>query len=151
MIFGIPSLLLYAFLNVSYSLIICIGNFLNPLSFCSLTFCSLSENKITSDGVHELAKAMQVNQSLQKLKWAKPLKFFFLRGVHWDFSVINRPVLILANTAKYIWHYQTKWRGFVEPPLICFWLSVASMETRSQLKEPIHWLRLYRWTRVFRN
>ena len=36
--------------------------------FCSLTFLSLSENEITSGGVHELAGALQVNQSLQRLK-----------------------------------------------------------------------------------
>ena len=33
-----------------------------------LTFCSLSENKITDKGVCGLAAALQVNQSLQQLE-----------------------------------------------------------------------------------
>ena len=36
---------------------------------CSLTFCSLSENKITDKGICELARALQVNQSLHGVKW----------------------------------------------------------------------------------
>ena len=38
------------------------------LYFCCLMFCSLSRNKITSDGVHELAGALQASQSLRELK-----------------------------------------------------------------------------------
>ena len=37
------------------------------LSFV-LTFCSLSANEITADSVHELARALEVNQNLQRLK-----------------------------------------------------------------------------------
>ena len=33
-----------------------------------LTFCSLSKNEIKTDGVRELAGALQVNQSLQQLE-----------------------------------------------------------------------------------
>ena len=36
--------------------------------FVVLTFCSLSENKISVEGARELARALQVNQSLQELK-----------------------------------------------------------------------------------
>ena len=42
-----------------------------------MTFCSLSENEITDDYMHELAGALEVNQSLQKLEWVKP--FMLLR------------------------------------------------------------------------
>ena len=46
---------------------------LNPppppsLPVCSLMFCSLSCNNISSEGTYELAAALQVNQSLQELK-----------------------------------------------------------------------------------
>ena len=129
-----PSLLVYAF-YILYA-----GDFLNPLSFCSLTFCSLSGNNITSDDVRELAEALQVNQSLQKLKWVKPFKFLFLGSVHWNCSVIHRPVLILANTAQYIWHYDTSMDGDMESHL---WaptqLSVACDTT---LKMPKSCLRM---------
>ena len=37
------------------------------LSFV-LTFYSLSENEITADSIHVLARALQVNQNLQRLK-----------------------------------------------------------------------------------
>ena len=40
--------------------------FLPP--FCSLSFCSLSANKIEDKGTHELAGTLRVNQSLQELK-----------------------------------------------------------------------------------
>ena len=36
--------------------------------YCGLTFCSLSNNEIENEGVCELARALQVNQSLQKLE-----------------------------------------------------------------------------------
>ena len=36
--------------------------------FCFLMFCSLSNNKISADGVCALLRALLVNQSLQKLK-----------------------------------------------------------------------------------
>ena len=39
---------------------------------CSLTFCSLGYNKISEEGARELAAALQVNQSLQELKWVQP-------------------------------------------------------------------------------
>ena len=43
--------------------------YMNQLSFLLfLTFCSLSENKITGEGACEFAGALQVNQSLQQLE-----------------------------------------------------------------------------------
>ena len=161
--------------------------------FCSLTFCSLSENEITSDGVHELAGALQVNQSLQRLKWVKPFKFLSLRGLHWDFSVIPGPVLqTLPNTFDTIYTctdncmeshswgptqlsvtchtvlqmtksclgmrlecvhlLHTKWWGLLNQlSSVVLWHSAASVGTRSQLKEHVHWLRLYKWTRAFKS
>ena len=44
------------------------ADFLNHIFCCSLTFCSLSENKITVEGSCELAGALEVNRSLQDLK-----------------------------------------------------------------------------------
>ena len=46
---------------------------------CSLTLCSLSWNQISDEGARELAAALQVNQSLQTLKWVKPFMSYFLR------------------------------------------------------------------------
>ena len=40
--------------------------------FCSLTFCSISENRISDEGTCALSGALQVNQSLQELKWVQP-------------------------------------------------------------------------------
>ena len=39
-----------------------------PLISCSLTFCSLSGNQI-QEGARVVARALQVNQSLQELEW----------------------------------------------------------------------------------
>ena len=39
-----------------------------PFFSVVLTFCSLSKNEIKADGVRELARALQVNQTLWKLK-----------------------------------------------------------------------------------
>ena len=57
--------------------------FLTIYFFCSLIFCSLSNNKISADGVCALVGALLVNQSLQKLKleWVQPFVSYLLRGV----------------------------------------------------------------------
>ena len=54
-----------------------------PLISCSLTFCSLSGNKISNEGACELAEALQVNQSLQTLEWVQPFISYFLGSVLW--------------------------------------------------------------------
>ena len=41
---------------------------LGTFDFCFLTFCSLGTNQISAKGVHAVAAALQVNQSLQELK-----------------------------------------------------------------------------------
>ena len=51
----------------------------NHLSF--LTFCSLSDNQISAEGACTLAEALQVNQTLQRLKWVQPFTSFLL---HWN-------------------------------------------------------------------
>ena len=51
------------------------GDFLNHL--CFLTFCSLRFNQISDEGAHALAAALQVNQSLQELKWVQPFMSYF--------------------------------------------------------------------------
>ena len=63
--------------------------------FCSLTFCSLSGNEITSDGVHELAEALQVNQSLQRLKWVKPFKLLLS---YWDQIYLTQSEVVCWTT-----------------------------------------------------
>ena len=50
---------------------------------CFLTYCSLSRNKISDIGAHELAAPLQVNQSLQELTWVQPLMYNFLGGELW--------------------------------------------------------------------
>ena len=59
-----------AFDSCSYTVVLtsCMDTFTPSLYFCCLMFCSLSENEITSDGVRELAGALQANQSLRELK-----------------------------------------------------------------------------------
>ena len=52
------------------------------LFYCSLTFCSLIQNRITVKGVHEFARALQVNQSLQRLKSVQSFMSYVLRL--WD-------------------------------------------------------------------
>ena len=47
-------------------------------------------------------------------KVSQAIKFLFVRGVHWDCSVFHRPVLIPANTAQYILHYDTSMDGCME-------------------------------------
>ena len=45
------------------------GGFLQlPSFFVTLTFCSLIQNQITVESARELAGALRVNQSLQRLK-----------------------------------------------------------------------------------
>ena len=51
---------------------------------CCLTFCSLSKNEITDEGVCALAGALQVNQSLQELEWVNCS--FKEVCVHWQLS-----------------------------------------------------------------
>ena len=93
-------------------------------SFCSLTFCSLSNNKISSVGAHELAGALQVNQSLQKLKWVQAFVFYFSNGrkhpsclcfhspeqlsilVMWDFSEQ------LSWTCTHTWQSRVEIEGY---------------------------------------
>ena len=58
--------------------------FVEPsLTYCFLTFCSLSRNQISAEGTHALAKALHVNRSLQELKWVQPFMSYLLKGVHW--------------------------------------------------------------------
>ena len=52
-----------------------------PVISRSLTFCSLSRNQISNIGACELAGALQVNQSLQKLKWVQSFISCFYRLV----------------------------------------------------------------------
>ena len=49
----------------------------SPLISCSLTFCSLSGNKISDEGARVLGEALRVNQSLQKLKWVQSILSYF--------------------------------------------------------------------------
>ena len=70
------------------------ADFLNHIFCCSLTFCSLSENKITVEGSCELAGALEVNRSLQDLKWVH-----FLGGVHWDCTVHHYPAFVEISYA----------------------------------------------------
>ena len=76
---------------------------------------------------------------------------FIKCGMCWVFAqwVTNDKKLLLINPWNGIAHVHLlhKVKGFVEPPLIsCFltFCSVASVGTRSQLKEHVHWLRLYK-------
>ena len=57
-----------------------------PSFFCCLSFCSLSDKGITDQGACALSAALQVNQSLQELKWVQSFMFYFWWGVHWYFS-----------------------------------------------------------------
>ena len=78
------------FLDVSLFLVYCLSLIVSMNTFWStslflvvrLTSCSFSGNKITDKGVCAVATALQVNKSLQRLKWV--IKFLFLRVVHWD-------------------------------------------------------------------
>ena len=48
-----------------------------------VTFYSLGSNQISDEGASTVAAALQVNQSLQELKWVQPFMFlFFLKSVH---------------------------------------------------------------------
>ena len=67
--------------------------FLEPSSFCSLTFCSLSWNEIEDEGACALAGALQVNQSLQELKWVQVL-------VNTTFPYLCPVTLSCSQTAK---------------------------------------------------
>ena len=62
------------------------GHILTPSFFCCLSFCSLSNKKIKDKGACALSAALQVNQSLQELKWVQPFMSYILWGVHWYFS-----------------------------------------------------------------
>ena len=49
-----------------------------PLFVCFfLTFCSLRSNQISDEGARAVAAALQVNQSLQELKWVQPFMSYF--------------------------------------------------------------------------
>ena len=55
---------------------------------CCLSFCSISNKSISDKGAYALGAALQVNQSLQDLKWVRPFRptSYFLESVHWCFS-----------------------------------------------------------------
>ena len=80
---------LCAFLVTRCSLLfVAISRMLNTIVeicflFHSLIFCSLSNNRISADGVCALVGALLMNQSLQKLKleWVQLLVSYLLRGV----------------------------------------------------------------------
>ena len=50
---------------------------------CFLTFCSLGYNQLSDESARVLSEALQVNQSLQKLKWVQPVLSNFLDSVLW--------------------------------------------------------------------
>ena len=60
--------MVFDFCSYTVVLTLCMDTFTASPYFCCLMFCSLSRNKITSDGVRELARALQENQSLRELK-----------------------------------------------------------------------------------
>ena len=68
---------------------------------CSLTFCSLGRNQISNIGSCELAAALQVNQSLQELKWVKP--FCLTSAMTGPYHAYReRGVVTLVNVSKLI-------------------------------------------------
>ena len=73
-----------------------------------LTFCSLSGNQISNIGACELARALQVNHSLQELEWVQLfMSLYFFRSVHgmcWN----NRESLQMAPET-YIWLFFMIW------------------------------------------
>ena len=69
--------------------------FLEPSPFCSLTFCSLSE-EILEKGAYALREALRVNQSLRKLEWVQLLtSYTCTRVVLWDCTSLITYILDL--------------------------------------------------------
>ena len=79
-----------------------------PFFVCSMTFCSLGSNQISDEGACAVAAALQVNQSLQHLKWVQPFKLF------------GFCILLFRYT------YVHSWR-FLEPPFFVCSLTFCSL------------------------
>ena len=69
-----------------------------PLISCSLTFCSLSRNHI-KEGAHVVAGALQVNQSLQELKWVLLLQVLFC--LHWEYDVCTMYIMYILHNSNW--------------------------------------------------
>ena len=71
---------------------------------CFLTFCSLGSNQISDEGASIVAAALQVNQSLQELKWVQPFTSLYFLKVY-TVSVVPRYVLKFIDRACR-WHLE---------------------------------------------
>ena len=71
---------------------------------CFLAFCSLGSNQISDEGAHTVAAALQVNQSLQELKWVQPFHSYTSLKVY-TVSVVPRYVLkFIGKVCR--WHLE---------------------------------------------
>ena len=108
------------------------------LLICFLTFCSLWSNQMTDKGASTLAAALQVNQSLQELKWVQPcMSLYFLKSVHcsgvprYVLKFIVSPAIhvLYLMGCTLILHLST-----FDFLFVVFWHSAALGPTRSQTK-----------------